>query len=114
MDRNNIAVCVSLDGKLGSQLDEHIAYLWKKYRDRFVVYANVDWQGDGTKDDPASWACHRSGFAERTANAMREAVKRGVSGLKIFKAFGLTYPQCRRNSHQDRRPEMGSDLVGLR
>ncbi|WP_404310205.1 amidohydrolase family protein [Neorhodopirellula lusitana] len=91
MDRNNIAVCASLDGKLGSQLDEHIKYLWTDYRDRFVIYTNVDWQGDGQKDDPASWACQRPGFAERTAQEIRDAVKLGVSGLKIFKRFGLSY-----------------------
>ena len=34
MDRHNIAVCVSLDGKLGGDLDEHIKYLWTDYRDR--------------------------------------------------------------------------------
>ncbi len=28
MDRNNIAVCVSLDGQLGQRLDDHIRYLW--------------------------------------------------------------------------------------
>ncbi len=55
MDRNRIAVCVSLDGKLGGQLEEHRQYLWTKYRDRFVIYANVDWQGDGSDDDPATW-----------------------------------------------------------
>ncbi|TWU15840.1 Amidohydrolase [Allorhodopirellula heiligendammensis] len=91
MDRNNIAVCVSLDGKLGSQLDEHLKQLWKRHRDRFVVFANVDWQGDGAEDDPATWACQRPGFAERTAVQLRAAVEQGVSGLKIFKRFGLGY-----------------------
>ncbi len=91
MDRNNIAVCVSLDGKLGSQLDEHLKQLWGLYRDRFVVYANVNWQGDGAADDPATWACHRPGFAERTADQLRAAVAGGVSGLKVFKRFGLGY-----------------------
>lgn len=35
MDRNQIAVCASLDGKLGGQLEGHVKYLWSKYRDRF-------------------------------------------------------------------------------
>lgn len=91
MDRHQIAVCASLDGKLGRQLREHIDFLWQDYRDRFVIYANVDWQGDGEADDPSSWACHRPGFAARTADRLAEAVQMGVSGLKIFKAFGLTY-----------------------
>jgi predicted TIM-barrel fold metal-dependent hydrolase len=91
MDRNQIAVCISLDGKLGTQLEQHQQFLWSKYRDRFAIFANVDWQGDGDADQPATWACHRAGFAERTADELSAAVKTGVSGLKIFKGFGLTY-----------------------
>jgi hypothetical protein len=91
MDRNQIAVCASLDGKLGDQLSEHRKYLWTNYRDRFVIFANVDWQGDGEKDDPSTWSCHRQGFADRTADQLSEAAKNGVSGLKVFKRFGLQY-----------------------
>ena len=92
MDRNRIAVCVSLDGRLGEQLVNHRRFLWQKYRDRFVIFANVDWVGDGAMDDPASWACHRPGFAQRTAERLAEAAKDGgISGLKLFKRFGLSY-----------------------
>ena len=45
MDRNNIAVCVSLDGQWGELLDEHAKLLWTKHNDRFVIFANIDWQG---------------------------------------------------------------------
>ena len=85
MDRNQIAVCVSLDGKLGGQLEQHMKFLWSEYRDRFVIFANIDWRGDGDADDPSTWACHRDGFAQRTADQLAEAVEQGVSGLKIFK-----------------------------
>jgi predicted TIM-barrel fold metal-dependent hydrolase len=91
MDRNHIAVCASLDGKLGPQLEHHRTYLWSRYRDRFVIFANVDWRGDGATDDPSTWACNQPGFGERTAIALSEAVKEGVSGLKVFKQFGLGY-----------------------
>jgi predicted TIM-barrel fold metal-dependent hydrolase len=92
MDRNRIAVCASLDGKLGGQLEEHRDYLWPKYRDRFVIFANVDWIGDGEPDEPGSWQCHQHGFARRTANRLAAAVASGtVSGLKVFKQFGLRY-----------------------
>ena len=91
MDRNRIAVSVSLDGSLNGRLEEHAKFLWGRYKDRFVIFANVDWLGDGTQDNPASWACHRAGFAERTARQLAEAVDSGVSGLKIFKRFGLEY-----------------------
>ena len=91
MDRNRIAVNASLDGKLGGQLERHLDYLWPKYRDRFVVFANIDWQGDGEEDKPETWQCHRKGFAQRTAKQLAEAVANGVSGLKVFKQFGLRY-----------------------
>ncbi len=92
MDRNRIAVCVSLDGRLGEQLRAHQRFLWQKYRDRFVIFANVDWVGDGSLDDPASWACHRPGFADRTAEQLADAAwDGGISGLKLFKRFGLGY-----------------------
>ena len=91
MDKHQIAISVSLDGKLGEQLDRHIEMVWPKYQDRFLIFANVNWMGDGDPDDPSTWACHHENFAHQTALALKDAVKRGVSGLKLFKAFGLTY-----------------------
>lgn len=91
MDRNQIRVCVSLDGRLGDQLDSHIEFLYREHRDRFVIFANVDWQGDGAADDPASWACQRPEFGRHTARQLADAVGRGVSGLKVFKQLGLGY-----------------------
>lgn len=91
MDRHNIALCVSLDGGLGDALEEHIQYLWSSYPDRFVIFANIDWQGDGKRDDPSSWDCHRPDFARRTAEALEMAKASSISGLKLFKQFGLGY-----------------------
>lgn len=91
MDRNSIAVCVSLDGQLGDQLDRHMEYLWTKYQDRFAIFANIDWRGDGSIDNPATWACQRPGFGDRTAEQLAAAVQRGVSGVKVFKQLGLGY-----------------------
>lgn len=91
MDRNNIAACVSLDGQLGDDFREHAAYLWTKYPNRFLIFANIDWQGDGTENDPATWACHRDNFAERTVERLVEAKQLGASGLKVFKQLGLGY-----------------------
>lgn len=90
MDEQNVAVSVSLDGRLGDQLAEHQRYL-SKYEDRFAVFANIDWQGDGQRDDPASWACHRPGFGRRMADALADAKSRGAVGLKVFKMLGLHY-----------------------
>ncbi len=91
MERQRIAVSVSLDGTLGTLLDEHIQYLWTDYRDRFAIFANIDWQGSGKEDDPSSWACHRPDFAHQTVLALDDAQRRGISGVKVFKQFGLNY-----------------------
>lgn len=91
MDRNQIALCVSLDGGLGDKLDEHARYLWTNYPDRFAIFANLDWQGAGKADDPATWDCQRPDFGRRMALALADAKKRGACGLKIFKQFGLGY-----------------------
>ena len=90
MDENNIAVCVSLDGHLGPELDAHLKYL-KKYADRFAVFANIDWRGAGQMADPATWDCQRPEFGRRIAGELADAKARGAVGLKIFKNFGLEY-----------------------
>jgi predicted TIM-barrel fold metal-dependent hydrolase len=90
LDAQNIAVCASLDGGLGERFREHAEFLWTKHRDRFVIFANVDWRGAGRPDDPASWDCHRPDFARRMAEELADAKAQGASGLKIFKEFGLT------------------------
>ena len=91
MDRNRIAVCASLDGRLGERFDQHRAFLWKEHRERFVIFVNIDWQGDGQEDKPATWDCHRPDFGRRTARLLAAAKRDGASGVKIFKSFGLTY-----------------------
>lgn len=91
MDVQNIALGVSLDGGMAGDFDEHAKYLWTKYRDRFVIFANVDWQGDGKSDDPATWDCHRPDFGRRMALELARLKVAGVSGLKVFKDFGLRY-----------------------
>ena len=91
MDRNRVAVCVSLDGKLGGQLQRHMKFLWSRHKDRFAIFANVNWQGDAPEDNPSLWPCHQPGFAERTAEQLERAAEQGISGLKVFKSFGLKY-----------------------
>ncbi|QDT67589.1 Amidohydrolase [Planctomycetes bacterium MalM25] len=90
MDAHRVALCVSLDGGLGDDLEEHLAYL-RPHSGRFLVFANVDWIGGGQRDDPATWDCHRPGFARRTAQRLAEAKRSGVVGLKVFKQLGLGY-----------------------
>lgn len=89
MDRHNIAVCVSLDGKLDEDFAEHKEYLWTKYSNRFAIFANIDWRGSGVEDDPTTWDCHRPDFGRRMEKALERAKSQGASGLKVFKQLGL-------------------------
>ena len=91
MDEQNIAVCVSLDGGMGEAFDEHEKYLWAKYRDRFVIFANIDFRGTGREEEPATWDCQRPDFGRRMAIELRRLKERGISGLKFFKQFGLGF-----------------------
>lgn len=92
MDRNRVAVCISLDGQLGPRLDAHEAYLWTHYRDRFVVFANIDFVGTGQAESPHTWACNQSDFVRNTVEQLRYETSQGrISGLKFFKDFGLKY-----------------------
>lgn len=91
MDRNRIAICVSLDGGWGESIDEHAQYLGGRLQDRFVIFANIDWRGEGRQDDPATWDCQRPDFPRRAAERLADARRRGAAGVKIFKEFGLGY-----------------------
>ena len=91
MDRGNIAVCVSLDGRLGEDLAEHQRLLWTQYKRRFVIFVHLDWQGAAGDDDYAAWDCNQAGFANRVAAELVEAKRQGASGLKLFKSFGLAH-----------------------
>jgi predicted TIM-barrel fold metal-dependent hydrolase len=109
MNRNNIAISVSLDGTLGPRLDAHLAYLWTEYRDRFVIFTNIDWEGNQESKPASNIASSSSGstpkplpalttpafdepgFVQTTIEQLRLAKSKGVSGLKIFKQLGLVY-----------------------
>jgi predicted TIM-barrel fold metal-dependent hydrolase len=89
MDQSNIALSVSLDGRWGERLSRHVRLLTEQHPGRFVVFANMDYVGDGDEDEPATWAVNRPGFGEGMAAKLDDAVRRGASGLKVFKRLGL-------------------------
>ncbi len=91
MNQNNIAVTTSLDGTLGEQLDRHMKFLWTDFRNRFVLFTNIDFQGSAADDDFANWACNQPDFVRHTCEQLKLAKSKGVSGLKFFKGFGLQY-----------------------
>ncbi|RPJ87532.1 MAG: amidohydrolase [Acidobacteria bacterium] len=79
MDAMNMAVMVNLSGGSGERLKQGIANLKGRHRDRFVVFANLDFSGI---DDP--------GYGKRAAAQLEEDARNGAQGLKIFKNLGMT------------------------
>ena len=87
MDRQNIAVSVSLDSKLGNE-EEHLEFL-KPHADRFLSFAHIDFVGSGDREKPSTWACNQPGFVRLTCAQLEAARGKGICGLKFFKTFGL-------------------------
>ncbi len=78
MDKLNMAVMVNLSGGSGAGLKEAITNVNKNYPNRFVVFANVDFDGVGN-----------SGWSENAVSQLEQDVKNGAKGLKIYKSLGL-------------------------
>jgi predicted TIM-barrel fold metal-dependent hydrolase len=79
MEKLNMGIMVNLSGGSGQKLKQSIANIKKNFPGRFLVFANIDFDGIGT----ARWT-------EKTVNQLTEDVKAGASGLKIFKNLGLS------------------------
>lgn len=78
MDRINLRVMVNLSGGFGDKLAKGVKNLKGNYKDRFVVFANIDFKG---LDEP--------GYPDRAAAQLEQDVRNGAQGLKIFKNFGM-------------------------
>ncbi|HMB62211.1 MAG TPA: amidohydrolase family protein [Eudoraea sp.] len=78
MDKLNMAVMVNLSGGSGEGLMAAIANVRNNYPNRFVVFANVDFEGVGN-----------AGWAAGATRQLEEDVKNGAKGLKIYKSLGL-------------------------
>ena len=89
MGRNNIAVSTSLDAVLGRE-ERHLKFL-EPFLDRFVVFAHIDFVGDGKANDPSTHACNQPGFVRQTCELLVAAKAKGISGVKFFKSFGLKF-----------------------
>ena len=80
MDRLNLAVLVNLSGGSGQNLRDIMANVNTNYPNRFVVFANVNFESVGT-----------SGWAEKAVAQLDEDYRAGAAGLKIYKSLGLRY-----------------------
>jgi len=78
MDRRNIRAAVNLSGGSGERLDRMLARFHDAAPERLLVFCNLDYTGI---DEP--------GWSERTVEYLREARRRGVAGLKVYKDLGL-------------------------
>jgi len=78
MDAMNMAVMVNLSGGSGEALRRNMAAINARHKDRFVVFASVDFSGI---DDPS--------FGTRAAAQLEEDARNGARGLKIFKNLGM-------------------------
>ena len=86
MDMLNMAVMVNLSGGSGQNLQNIMANVNDNYPNRFVVFANVDFEGVGSK-----------GWAERATSQLEQDYKAGAKGLKIYKSLGLRYKDVEGN-----------------
>jgi uncharacterized protein len=85
MDALNLRVLVDLSGgsdpaRIKQKVD---AIKGSEYKDRFRVFANVAWEGAGGP-----------GWEQKALADLRESVKNGAIGLKIFKELGLRHKKA--------------------
>lgn len=81
LDESNITTYVDLDGGWGEEiLQRHLDHFKNAAPDRFLIFSGVDW---------GQWPQHGTGFGDWAAGRLREQVRWGAQGLKIWKPFGL-------------------------
>jgi uncharacterized protein len=80
MDALNLQVLVDLSGGDAAAVKAKVdAINASPYKDRFRVFANVTWNGAGGP-----------GWEEKALADLRQAVKNGAIGLKVFKGLGMS------------------------
>ncbi len=86
MDTLNMGIMVNLSGRSGEDLKKSVANIQQNYPNRFVVFANIDFENVGTQ-----------GWTERAVKQLEEDVNSGAKGLKIYKSLGLRYKDTEGN-----------------
>ncbi len=81
MEQAGVKAIVDLDGAWGEHLvNRHLERFKAKAPERFRIFGGVDFD---------AWAEHGDRFGEWAAGRLREQVRRGAQGLKIWKNLGL-------------------------
>jgi len=78
MDKMNMAVMVNLSGRNGSFLKNAVQNVRKNFPNRFIVFANIDFDGIG-----------EPGWTQKAVAQLEEDVSNGANGLKIYKSLGM-------------------------
>jgi len=78
MDSINLQVMVNLSGRYGDQFKVGIDSVHAAYPNRFVVFANLNFNDIDAPD-----------YGKRAASQLAQDVRNGASGLKFFKNFGM-------------------------
>jgi predicted TIM-barrel fold metal-dependent hydrolase len=79
MESNNLQILVNLSGSSGDRLRQGVdALRASKYKDRMVLFANINFRGSVS-----------AGFGAEAAKQLEADVKAGAVGLKIFKDLGM-------------------------
>lgn len=78
MDRLNMGIMVNLSGRTGDQLVKSVKNIADNFPNRFVVFANIDFEGAGSE----GW------IAQKVAQ-FEQDIKNGAKGLKVYKSLGL-------------------------
>ncbi|MEM7186577.1 MAG: amidohydrolase family protein, partial [Bacteroidota bacterium] len=80
MDTLNMQIMVNLSGRSGENLQRSVANIKTNFPNRFVVFANINFDGVG-----------QDGWIEKTVAQLEADVRNGARGLKIYKSLGLRY-----------------------
>lgn len=78
MDTLNMGIMVNLSGRTGEELQKSVKNIADNYPNRFVVFANINFEGAGA-----------DGWIEEKVKQFEQDVKNGARGLKVYKSLGL-------------------------
>ncbi len=95
MEDLNMKVIVNLSGRSGDQLKAITDNIEKSGLNRFIVFANIDFNG-----------IDEEGWTERAVAQLQEDYDNGARGVKIFKNLGLTILDSEGNRVQTDDPRI--------
>jgi len=78
MDEQNLRILVNLSGRNGEQLAQIVKRFKGRHPKRFIIFANLDFNGIDAPD-----------WGAKAAAQLEKDVQNGAQGLKFFKNFGM-------------------------